>query len=228
MEIACINHIRKSTDARENLLFTYEVFPDCIMERSGKREDELAKDLEDYCINGQVIEILMKSGGKLRVVPFLVVFNWYLGCWYLICRQTNDSDGEGYELLRLDRISSFEKSDRPCASRERIDSEIEMARQAVKSSFNISLEDPINVKLLFLDLSGDEHDEIRERMEGLRILNEEIRDGSNYTIEISVGGSSDFLSWIRRFGSRALILSPNELRERHMNGIKRALNRWNS
>jgi biotin operon repressor len=215
-----INHIRRSRDAFEDLKLAYEVFPNCVGTSSSTRVEAMAEKLEKYCHNADILEIIMESGSRLRVYPFFVVFNSNADCWYLACKLSPRD--ENNELIKLDNIKLVKPTgEKHNIAIEQIDREKNEAYRQLQESFSINIEEPTLVEVVF---KGGEEAVNAARQ---RLLNEEgtivtLEDGELY-FNGRIHGRSDFFAWLRRFGSNAVILGPEELIKSHMHSVKRAL-----
>lgn len=202
LEVACINHLKQSIEVKESIAFAQEVFPDCVMETENLVDDEMIDALESICLQGKAVGVEMKSGGYHEIRPFLVVFNWYIGCWYLVFRYL--SDEQGYDMFRLDRIDKYQVLDHAVLSKTELKKEIDCARVEIEESFLFSLEKESKAEVLFLDPDPDELEEIERQMRRTRSLQKEKLKGNNYLYIVNIRGTADFLAWIRRFGRKAI------------------------
>lgn len=221
---AMANYVRTSSEALESVKIAYEVFPDSFIRNVDDTAlDELAVKLESFCKSCSTVRVRMRSGFVMRVVPFFVLYNWTAGNWYLICRTTHQKDG--YDMLRLDHMESAEwVGHNERMSEDRFISEREAVRKELEETYASGLEEAIEVRVVFqsgfyrkdtlLPLLSSLHGNVRE-----------LPEGSLYFCG-RIARESDFLAWLRRFGSGAVILSPDGLRRVHYAGAIRTCNQY--
>jgi len=229
LEISCLNYVRKSIDVVENILFTHLVFPECVLNDDDEFEEKLTSKLEQFCLEGRPLVIELKNGGIYKKYPLIIIFNWNIGCWHLVCRDVDIDDG--YEFIRLDLIKSY----KPCVDDilgfEKAEAEINKAWEVVDNPLTFGEGEEAHVKVAFINLTKDELAEIEHRMNKIKNASGEksqfLYDNQEcLMLQADINGTSGFLSWILKFGSKALILKNKELRKKHITIIKNAVNMY--
>ncbi|HYE81554.1 MAG TPA: WYL domain-containing protein [Clostridia bacterium] len=223
LESALINYIRRSREAFEDVKLAYEIFPDCIKPRTDLETDLFAKELENHCSRSIMLRLVMDSGSALKVYPFSVVYNFHSGYWYLVCRTV--TNGDGYQLIRLDNILSAKPAGENCGmTMEELEAERQRARLEVEESFAISVEEPLQLQVFFKD-NEEINEEVMERMEKCNGIFRKL-EGFGYCYQGEIHGTMDFLAWLRRLGSCAVIIEPEDLRALHIASARRALDTY--
>lgn len=213
LEISCVNHVRKSIDDAENILFTHVVFPDCIIKNDEFSEEEFVNQLEQYCLQGCSVEIRVSHGVKHRVFPFIIIFDWNIGCWYLVCRDVEEN--KGFDFIRLDRIESYKPCKENMLGTEAADLERKNAWKEINNPFAYGEGEEAIVKVVFLNPSDEELDEIDNRIRKISGSKRELLDDNNHAVYVNIKGTTAFFTWILRFGSKALIID-KELQMLHI------------
>jgi predicted DNA-binding transcriptional regulator YafY len=165
---------------------------------------KIIEQINDALLNNRVIEIVYytlsrRKKTRRRVAPYRV---WYHnGGIYVIghCRWRND-----IRIFALDRIRMVHQTDEAFEAPEEFD-----ADEFMRSSFGVCQGEPRAVKILF---HADIAEFIRERVwhESQRLS--ENPDGS-LVFEARVACSDEFKAWVMRWGGKAVVLAPGELRE---------------
>jgi len=165
---------------------------------------EIINRVNDAAINKKSIEIVYytmsrKKESRRKVDPYRIWF--FSGTFYLIgfCHKRNE-----VRIFALDRIKMLHQTKDEFEVKEDFDFE-----DFVGPSFGVFQGDPARVKVWFApDVAGY----IKEKIWHISQQIEEGDDGS-VILEAEVAGTDEIKFWVMSWGSHALVLEPESLRE---------------
>jgi predicted DNA-binding transcriptional regulator YafY len=165
---------------------------------------KIIEQINDALLNNRVIEIVYytlsrKKKTRRRVAPYRV---WYHnGGIYMIghCRWRKD-----IRIFALDRIRMVHQTDETFEALETLDVD-----KIMRSSFGVCHGEPQAVKILF---DADIAEFIQERVWHASQQLSQNPDGS-LVFEARVACNDEFKAWVMRWGGKAVVLAPVELRD---------------
>ncbi|MDQ2087415.1 WYL domain-containing protein [Herbivorax sp. ANBcel31] len=201
-------------DILDNVGLSYKIFTDGKDNDVTHNQEELLFELDNLCQNCSFAEIWTKGKDKpLKHFCLLTVCRVSLGCWYLVVKTRKRK--RPYSLIRVDRIEKVNRMDniKPDINLfKRIQSQKLEAYDDIVESFGMGLGGKVEIKL---KLSSDKQitNNIITRLEDNIIEEQTVCNEDGFcVITVLIDGVSDFMHWIRGFGSKAVILEPEHLR----------------
>lgn len=185
-----------------------------------ERPDDLEHELCTFCYKDCILEMNTQKGGAILAIPLNMIYSWKNNGWYMVFR--NKSNKKNYHLIRTDNIKSF--SFKSYCNYKEIEINNSLRQQSIEKidkSFGISFDEGTQVEVIFLN-------ELNVAEKAMCILSHKegsikhLDDGS-LVFSGEVTGIMDFLLWVRTFGSSAVILSPEWLRQKHIESAKKTL-----
>lgn len=196
---------------------------------TNENTDELPKGkvelLSKYCNSSGLLRVTLKCGEKMNIIPLQIIYNWENEKWYLIfCRQKIH---KGFQLLRLDNIKEIECLKENC---QQDTAELEKLRSKacdeLDKSFGMAIDKGVKIQVVFLN-HFNVVEKAKMRLERQKGTIKYLDDGSLY-FSGTIKGIMDFFAWGRRFGSSFIILSPQWLREKHIQSAQKGLENYRS
>ena len=165
---------------------------------------DIIDQITEAAVQKKVIEIVYftmsrKKETRRKVAPYKIWF--FDGSFYMVgnCRLRED-----IRIFALDRIKHLEPTDESFVVPEDFDVD-----EFMQASFGVFQGESVSVKIWF---SSDVAGYIRERIwhESQRI---HPQDDGSIIFEAEVAGTDEIKYWIMSWGSKAVVLSPDSLRE---------------
>lgn len=186
-------------------------------------EEQMIYNLISYCRVGVQLEVKLTNNVKMKINPINIVYNWENNTWYLTYRKRRAK--KGFELLKVKKIKEVcILSTQQETNSEEFISIKQNAERQVARSFGMSLDKATRVEIMFLN-----HFNVVEKVENIlhdtNGIIKKLNDGSLY-FSGEIEGIVDFLAWLRRFGSSAIILSPAWMRKQHIQTAYKVLENY--
>lgn len=180
--------------------------------------DMLTKACSDY----RLLEIQLKNKTKvIRHFPLFVAFQATYNRWYLIVKKSGKE--RKYGMIRIDRIEKIQEIEGIKADpnmKDRIEEVKEIAWREISTSFGMGLSDSIKMKLHILS-NLEIQEEFFTRITLYKLIESKMHSDGSITIEVEIGSVSDFMHWLRGFGSKVEILEPSYLHQEQLHEFRK-------
>jgi hypothetical protein len=174
----------------------------------------------NQCRRNETVLITLKNGDSFCVVPLTLVFYWRNSTWYLAALKDTK-----VSLYRLDKIKDCQTvgvvSEGECG---KLIEEREVFKKRVQMAFGISFDMEIYVEVLFID----HFNVVEKAKEALSFSGGQFETYKDIGVIFkgNISGAMDFLTWIRQFGSSAVILSPVWFSKKHEDSAIRTIRKY--
>ncbi|NLO38949.1 MAG: WYL domain-containing protein [Ruminiclostridium sp.] len=213
------------SEVYQNVGLSYKLFSNFDYDVE-KQQEKMLDILQQACENLSFAEIHLKGGKKpIRHYCLFIMCHILLNRWYLVIKTPKVNRGFG--LIRVDKISklNFPENIHTSASMlKSIKKAKEDAMREIVGSFGMGLGDKIQIKLL---LSSDR--EISENamawLDEFIVCKTTQQDGTSM-ITVEIDGVSDFMHWLRGYGSHILILEPEYLRSFQLDEMEQLIRKY--
>lgn len=215
------------SEVYQNVGLSYKLFSNLDYDVE-KQQANMLDNLQQACDNLSFAEIHLKGSKKpIRHYCLFIMCHILLNRWYLVIKTPKVNRGFG--LIRVDKIAkvSFPQDIHTSEGMlESIKKAKEDAMREIVDSYGMGLGDKLQIKLL---LSSDQ--EVTENalawLDAFIVPDSRsLREDGTSIVTVEIDGVSDFMHWLRGYGSHILVLEPEYLRNFQLDEMEQLIRKY--